>query len=401
MTLSLELAALRDKAMQTSCESWAMQKRWPLSKGVDRAGPCPVCGGSDRFAIHIEKNAFLCRQCGISGGGVIDLVMKTENVEFVRACEIITGQSASAPIDPASAAEFARQAERDRIKRKDDAERYREAARADAYKLWETVEDPTPQGSVVAYMLLRGLGGGRIDFLDPNWFRGTHIRSLAKHPYYHEGKPIHAGPAMPACIRAPDGSFAGVHQTWIDIVQEKGKVILPFGPKGKVLPAKKVRGLKKGGAVRLHTPASWLAAARGEARTSPGPLRLVMGEGIETTLTPFVHAFEEDTAYWAGVDLGNMSGKAARTADGAWLHDQPDMDDLECFLPPDWCEELTYLSECDEPEKHTLEKVTRGLLRAKQLRDDARAKGADLPPLAINLVEPIGGSNDLNDLVRS
>src|SRR3569623_293043 len=125
-----------------------------------------------------------------------------------------------------------------------------------------------------------------------------------------------------------------------------------------------------GGAIRLHTPA--------------GARRLVMGEGIETTLTAFVHAYEPGTAYWAGVDLGNMSGKAAREADMHFIHDQPDMEDLDCFLPPEWVEELVYLCEGDEPAKRPIEKVTRGLRRAARLR----------PGLQAFMVPPIGAGQD-------
>jgi hypothetical protein len=39
-----------------------------------RCGPCPICGGTDRFAVHPQKRAFNCRGCGASGGSAIDLV---------------------------------------------------------------------------------------------------------------------------------------------------------------------------------------------------------------------------------------------------------------------------------------------------------------------------------------
>jgi DNA primase len=41
--------------------------------GVDRCGPCPQCGGDDRFAINIKKQIFNCRGCGAKGD-VISLV---------------------------------------------------------------------------------------------------------------------------------------------------------------------------------------------------------------------------------------------------------------------------------------------------------------------------------------
>ena len=39
----------------------------PDKRGV-RKGPCPLCGGTDRFAVWTETNTFRCNQCGFKGG---------------------------------------------------------------------------------------------------------------------------------------------------------------------------------------------------------------------------------------------------------------------------------------------------------------------------------------------
>ncbi len=126
-----------------------------------------------------------------------------------------------------------------------------------------------------------------------------------------------------------------------------------------------------------------------------------MGEGIESTLTPMAHAFEENTAYWAGVDLGNMSGRAARDFDNRVLHAEPDLDDVECFLPPSWCAELVYLCDGDDVESHMMDKIARGLARARTLRQRAIEAGADLAPLAVSFVPAPGPGQDINDLARA
>lgn len=377
MTLSSQLAALRDEAMRVSCQSWAIQKRWKLGRGSELAGPCPVCGGNDRFSINVRENLFNCRKCGIAGSGVIDLVMKTEEVSFVEACERITGRKAEEPVDEARAEQLRREAEADEAKRKESAAFYREKERKASHGIWQRAAAPPIGGHVGAYLAeLRGLKGGRIDF-SGDWSAGMRLRSIEAHPYWDEDgrEKLHIGPAMIAAIQAPDEHFLGAHQTWIDLAQPKGKLVLPHDAKDKPRPAKKVRGLVKGGAIRLHTPET--------------PRRIVMGEGIETTLTAFAHAYEPETAYWAGVALGNMTGRAARDADNHWLYDQPDMDDLDCFVPPEWCAELVFLCDTDEPENRTIEKIARGLRRAEALR----------PGLVGMLVEPIGDGKDLNDLV--
>jgi phage/plasmid primase-like uncharacterized protein len=34
-------------------------------------GPCPRCGGEDRFYVRTKEQKFFCRQCTPSGGDVI------------------------------------------------------------------------------------------------------------------------------------------------------------------------------------------------------------------------------------------------------------------------------------------------------------------------------------------
>ena len=44
--------------------------------GADRVGPCPKCGGDDRFSIDIKKGCWNCRGCKTKAdkGDVIGLV---------------------------------------------------------------------------------------------------------------------------------------------------------------------------------------------------------------------------------------------------------------------------------------------------------------------------------------
>ena len=389
MTLPAALAALRDEAMTTSCEAWAIRKRWPLLRGIDRAGPCPVCGGSDRFAIHTKKNTFNCRGCGISGAGVIDLVMKTEPCEFVAACELITGRKAEAEVDPVVSAQMREQAEVEQAKRAAEAASYRQAARKAAYRLWNASYQAgfgTNSHMVAAYLDRRGIRWPMGAPPAP----GLKLREHGQHPWKEKRGEVwctvHEGPAMFAAVQQPDGRFGAIHITWLDLEQPNGKLVLPADEAGSARPSKKVLGVKKGGAIRLFTPT--------------GASRIVMGEGIETTLTALAHAFEPDTAYWAGVDLGNMSGRAARSPTGGQIWDEPDMADEDCFMPPDWCDELVYLCDSDEASTHTEEKVVRGLRRAVRRREAMRKAGVDVAPLEASYVPPLGEGRDLNDLVR-
>jgi phage/plasmid primase-like uncharacterized protein len=71
-------------------------RRWPHGlkrKGHELVGPCPACGGDDRFSIDLRKNLWHCRKAG-KGGDAIALVEYIDGVDFLSACEIVTGEQA-------------------------------------------------------------------------------------------------------------------------------------------------------------------------------------------------------------------------------------------------------------------------------------------------------------------
>lgn len=55
-------------------------------------GPCPVCGGTDRFAVNTKKPAFNCRRCGIKGSDAIALTMVLDGCDFTGAVATLTGE---------------------------------------------------------------------------------------------------------------------------------------------------------------------------------------------------------------------------------------------------------------------------------------------------------------------
>jgi hypothetical protein len=58
---------------------------------VERVGPCPVCGGIDRFGINTRKQLFHCRGCG-AGGEVIALTQHLDGCDFREAIERLSGE---------------------------------------------------------------------------------------------------------------------------------------------------------------------------------------------------------------------------------------------------------------------------------------------------------------------
>jgi hypothetical protein len=78
------------RARNTPIESEIARRQIKLRGTVDRCGPCPVCGGTDRFSINIRKQVWNCRGCA-EGGDVIKLVMHIDGVDFREACRILAG----------------------------------------------------------------------------------------------------------------------------------------------------------------------------------------------------------------------------------------------------------------------------------------------------------------------
>src|SRR5262249_32483053 len=60
-------------------------------------GPCPVCGGTDRFAINQHKQLFNCRGCE-KGGDVIGLVMHVNDCNFKTALDFLLNDAGPRPV---------------------------------------------------------------------------------------------------------------------------------------------------------------------------------------------------------------------------------------------------------------------------------------------------------------
>jgi hypothetical protein len=60
--------------------------------GAELVGPCPLCGGTDRFSINTRKKVFNCRGCNV-GGDVIKLVRHLDGSDFKGAVETLVGNS--------------------------------------------------------------------------------------------------------------------------------------------------------------------------------------------------------------------------------------------------------------------------------------------------------------------
>jgi len=97
MTRSPAWKAWVEKARVVRLEDESARRDIKLCRqGNELVGPCPQCGGDDRFAINTSKQVFNCRGCG-SKGDVIALVQFLDGVDFTRAVAKLTGEPTPKP----------------------------------------------------------------------------------------------------------------------------------------------------------------------------------------------------------------------------------------------------------------------------------------------------------------
>ncbi len=338
--------------------------------GHEMVGPCPRCGGTDRFGVNLRKGVWGCRRCGGKGGG-IDLVMFVLGCSFPAALDYLCGPAQAQ--DPAEQARRAALAAEARARAEARAARERADAIAQAGTLWRNAL--SPEGTAVrAYLERRGISAALLPRLPACLRFCPDLRYTVM--VDREWRVIHSGPAMLAAVQGPDGRLCAVHRTWLDLSQPKGKAVLRHPLSGDPLPSKKVLGSKKGGAIRLSGP----------QRLAPV---LVMGEGIETTLSAMVAGLHGDAVFWAGVDMGNMAGRLER-GQGLKFAGRPDLADDAAFLPPEGVRRLIYVQDGDSDPRDTRSKMEAGLRRAMVLRPGLQGQ-----------IAPAPAGMDLNDVLMA
>jgi hypothetical protein len=295
-------------------------------------GPCPICGGratSQRFEIRDNGESWVCAVCP-DGGDVIRLVEKVDGCDFLTAIERLGGRERP---DPAQAARLFEEREAKRLAREKEAAKYRDNERRRLYRTWKSalrIHD-TP---AARYLEGRGL-------TLPESCPG--LRYLPSMAYWHgeavddrgrkSPRQVHSGPAMCAAFIRADGTFGGLHLTWLSVSRSdiaaatgaspcsspapnKAEIIDPDD--GEVLNSKKMRGSKTGAHILIADAVPPEPARHDFKPLPPAPRRLVMGEGIETVLAVYTAHVAcgrpiGDMAFWAAGDLGNMAGRATET----------------------------------------------------------------------------------------
>lgn len=318
MTLTPAQTAWIDRARDADIV--AVAQRSPINAKLKKQsrewiGPCPACGGTDRFAInpHKKGGVFVCRSSG--GGDVIAMVRHVVGCDFLAACEIINGEPMPTAESKVSAADIKaaaekREAERQArdAEREAEQDRYRQRMRESAYAIWSGA---LPFRGSPAETYLREHRGIK------DLPEAMKLRFAPDLAFCHgeETDPagrkiarvIHRGPAMLAPIVDAVGKFKALHRTYLDLDQPDGKArIIDPDTTEPINASKKTLGSKQGNAIRL-------------VQLTQLPDALVIGEGIETVLSVWYACHYRDrnsiraTAFWAAVDLGNLAGKHAGT----------------------------------------------------------------------------------------
>ncbi|WP_400769348.1 toprim domain-containing protein [Methylosinus sporium] len=149
-----------------------------LPRTGEYAGPCPACGGRDRFSINPRKAVWNCRGAG-GGNDAIGLVEHVRGVDFRAAVEFLTGER---DLPPAPRVECQPEPAGD-----DDTQRIGRAR-----TLWREARDA--RGSVVDVYLKQARGLPPID--------AATVRTIRFHPSFPMRGPADEPVRVPAMLCA-------------------------------------------------------------------------------------------------------------------------------------------------------------------------------------------------------
>jgi phage/plasmid primase-like uncharacterized protein len=233
-------------------------------RGGNLAGPCPVCGGTDRFAVHLGKQLFNCRSCGGKGHGAVSFVMFADGVGFIEAIKRIN--NSPPPTDGDNTGTISDSVGNEHAERT-----------SSALRLWQEA------GPIEGTVGIRYLERERSIFdlpPDPHDVLRFHRRCVFGQD--KTGKCVFHSCILALYRDIVTNEPTGVHRIALDA---NGKLIGRMGLGGK-----------QGSAIKFWDD-------------SNVTIGLVVGEGVETVLAAAMHVQHKGTALcpaWSLVDAGNL-----------------------------------------------------------------------------------------------
>lgn len=187
-------------------------------------GPCPMCGGKDRFRFDNKegKGTFYCSQCGAGDG--VRFAMEFLGLDFKGAAVEIEKHIGSAPIA---------------AKQRDHTPQEKHAA---LDRLWRGSVEIGNNDPVARFLSMRGLGNRYPDAL----------RYSARTKLSDDGS---FRPAMLAALVGIEGAPVNIHRTFLTIDGRKAEV----GQPRRMMPG----DFPDGAAIRLATHGHVLGIAEG------------------------------------------------------------------------------------------------------------------------------------------
>ena len=244
----------------------------------NKGGPCPICGGKDRFRFDDKESrgTFFCNQCGAGDGiKLLQLYHQWSFPEAINAVAQILGEQQQGQYYSSDCKHIIQIPKKlplfnQEVQLNQDAEKKRKSLMIK----WAQAKPVTVGDPVDCYFRARGI--------ELNEFPSV-LRYHPQLPYYNDDRDlVGTFPALLAIVEDVKGRCVTIHRTYL------GKNCKASVPQPKKLMSSVKPGSTMGAAIKLYAPVDG---------------KLVLAEGIETAFALYVATH---IPTWATVSANGM-----------------------------------------------------------------------------------------------